>query len=76
MAQLTRLLDLWAGSVQPAGKARGERMIIDTHAHALGDEHFYRALPHPRFGLSADRDTAGRFACGAAMARRSRSTTS
>src|SRR5258708_28698470 len=36
-------------------------MIIDTHAHAL-DEAFLQGLCRtPRFGLSADRDTAGRF---------------
>src|SRR5262245_58107740 len=36
-------------------------MIIDMHAHAL-DEAFLRDLCRtPRFGLSADRDTAGRF---------------
>ena len=39
----------------------GKRMIIDTHAHAL-DEAFLQGLCRtPRFGLSADRDTAGRF---------------
>jgi aminocarboxymuconate-semialdehyde decarboxylase len=36
-------------------------MIIDTHAHAL-DEAFLQGLCRtPRFGLSADRDPAGRF---------------
>jgi aminocarboxymuconate-semialdehyde decarboxylase len=36
-------------------------MIIDTHAHAL-DEAFLKGLCRaPRFGFSADRDTAGRF---------------
>jgi aminocarboxymuconate-semialdehyde decarboxylase len=36
-------------------------MTIDTHAHAL-DEAFLQGLCRtPRFGLSADRDRAGRF---------------
>jgi aminocarboxymuconate-semialdehyde decarboxylase len=36
-------------------------MIIDTHAHAL-DEAFLQGLCRtPQFGLSADRDAAGRF---------------
>jgi aminocarboxymuconate-semialdehyde decarboxylase len=36
-------------------------MIIDTHAHAL-DAAFLQGLCRtPRFGLSAERDTAGRF---------------
>jgi aminocarboxymuconate-semialdehyde decarboxylase len=36
-------------------------MIVDTHAHAL-DEAFLQDLCRtPRFGLSADRDTKGRF---------------
>lgn len=36
-------------------------MIIDTHAHGL-DEAFLQGLCRsPRFGLSADRDLAGRF---------------
>jgi aminocarboxymuconate-semialdehyde decarboxylase len=36
-------------------------MIIDTHAHAL-DEGFLEGICRtPRFGLSADRDTARRF---------------
>lgn len=36
-------------------------MIIDTHAHALDAEFLQGLCRTPRFGLSADRDTAGRF---------------
>jgi aminocarboxymuconate-semialdehyde decarboxylase len=36
-------------------------MIIDTHAHALDEAFLHGLCRTPRFGLAADRDTAGRF---------------
>ena len=36
-------------------------MIIDTHAHALDEAFLQDLCRNPRFGLSADRDHAGRY---------------